>query len=1235
MSFESKKSMESKKHGGVSAVHYPRTSHKDRQSHRSVKFSHSMVVGGGGLHKDIVDLADTNEADDENVMNVTTARSPQGSANNSPRHSGGNSLTRDRKYSIDAPNDLIGFGMSSFLSTRDSLEVAAKKGSKSPSKAESEVALREHLSKLVAEINAGKLGPIEMRQLNNFAQKLINAHQAGELIGKPPQGTNQFDVEVIYDATPSSDKSVSNRGSDRPAVTDNINSLIGDIRANRLTSVQIADLALSIVEISSQTADELKQKFGSLGLDANKPARDAIIGSLQSSLRGIDGRVQATPSPHSPAEPESNTISSRVKWHEEPESQHLIRILHKLKGQMILAPSGGSFVESIEKVIKDVDEDLYKNYFYDAMVLSLCLIVTYQEWQNSHGEEGVFWKRTSRTLTKFDTLAGEIIVSMFQRTTSGMGTEEYSMEDLIRLTTLVASCDFINPQPGHPNLAGSENSNHSTLSKDQEDNVIVALMLMKKLFPVEKATIKDLMVIAKGAYKLQSKSLGNMQSTHSIWTVRKSSSRLMNHWSLPPTQLVVDDQAVEPNFISSLREKLNSLKDKCGSVELLQATLQMTESALTVLTRQPHLTDFFAASLVLVVALVFERIKAEYFTAALDYKVLDLLINNLVFEAFNVALKRLQSQEIELDAFQYLTATITKYREQATTTSTVFGVSPRPTLNSRDHSSQAVASPYAVMDFLEKSLQVMKNPPSDRAAEVRALAEYALCLQGFYGQEVLADKDSNKISPVQSDVRTRKWSGVSSADQHSSPSQTVTPNLILEHLDTAIDKVRQQDTAAKDLLSIACFVTYLVEIPEKLARDEEPNLPKGMCTLQEYEQRLVKIRKITHYIPRFDFIIKNLEKTLNDLKNGISASYNYDLILLSMCIFIAYEWIRTEPLSVFSVTKLDDRAANVIYEAMQSTLRGIKSGALAMEDLQNLTSIITNTTDLRRASAVNVSTRENARRQSSVMPGPPPRVLVNDAMVLEFIDELVINDANSSNLNVEKLNKILTAMQSGAVSSYLYELLVLSICVAASRKALVLSDDCISTQEKLKAMPKPDKEMHEFAVKTIKRTIDGLRSGCVHEDEVRNLTNFIVKQTKESIVKPQQLKTAASRLTTKGAELAGLLMGITGATSNESTVGNQQATAISKILDFFSNLGNMAAELGSSLTDLTSCHHSYGESHNTSLRLLFSCLSISATLSEKKLPYRSFVLMTFRIHFSIFVQVANFICYRKLLPKLC
>lgn len=1172
---------------GGGGVHYPKTSQKDRQSHRSVKFSHTMVIGGGGggIHKDIIDLSDTNEPDDENVVNVTTprSRSSGGSASNSPRHSAEDPVRNDRKYSIDTPNDLIGFGMSSFLSTRDSLEVASKKNSKSACKADSEIALREHLSKLVAEINSGKLGPLEMRKLNNFAQKLINAHQAGEVIGKPAQGESpRYDVELIYDGTPSTEHRGSSQGSKRVPVSDTITNLMGDIRSHRLTSVQLADLALSIADASSRSAEELKLKLGALGGDETKATRDAMMNSIQGTLRSI-GQHDSQPRSKLAGEPESGT-SSRVKWHEEPESQLLIRHLHKLKGQMILAPSGGSFVESIEKVIKDVDEDVADNFLYDAMILSLCLIVTYQEWQNSQGEEGAFWKKNNqnRARSRFDVLASEIVVAMFQKTTNGLSQEESSMEDLIRLTTLVSCCDSLSPHAGNMNLAEKETSQHSFLSKDQEDVVLQALTLMKRLFATEKVKICDLFVMAKAAYKLQTKSLGNLQSTHSIWSVRKSSSRLIDNWSLTPTHEQEEvSNAVELSFIQILRMKLAGLKESFDSIEILQATLQITDTALNVLALKPHLTDFWAASLVLVVALVFERIKAEYYAVALDYKVLDLLINNLVYEAFNVALKRLQNKEIEIDVFQLLTNTTTKYREQSTTTS-VFGVSPRPIIGNRDQSAQAVSSPYAIMDFLEKSLQVMKNSPPAQAVEIKTLGDFTLSLQHFYGKESMADKELSVVSPVTSDAQRtspHRWSGAS-AEPNSprlSPTQVVTPKIILEHLDAAIDNVRQQDTGAKDLLSIGCFVTYLMVIPEKLSRQETPDIPKGPCTIQGYEQRLVELRHITHYIPKFDFIMKNLEKTLHDLKNEVISSYNYDLILLSMCIFIAYEWIRTEPLSVFSVTKLDDRAANVIYEAMQSTLRGIKQGALALEDLQNLTSIITNTSDLRRASAVNVSTRDN-RRKSSVMPGPPPRVLINDTMVLEFIDELVINDGNSTNLNVEKLNKILTAMQSGAVSSYLYELLVLSICVAASRKALVLTDDCIATQETLNSMPKPDQKMHEFAVKTIKKTIDGLRSGCVHEDEVRNLTSFIVKQTKESIVKPQQLKTATTRLTTRGAELASLLMGISGVSSEESAAaGGNQSHAISKILDFFVNVGSMASELGCSLTDLCPRTHSHGE----------------------------------------------------------
>lgn len=77
------------------------------QSHRSVKFSHSTVVGGG--QREVYYLPDTTESEDENVVSVTSARSPSGTPSHSPKGS------KARKYSIETANDLLGFGMSSFL----------------------------------------------------------------------------------------------------------------------------------------------------------------------------------------------------------------------------------------------------------------------------------------------------------------------------------------------------------------------------------------------------------------------------------------------------------------------------------------------------------------------------------------------------------------------------------------------------------------------------------------------------------------------------------------------------------------------------------------------------------------------------------------------------------------------------------------------------------------------------------------------------------------------------------------------------------------------------------------------------------------------------------------------------------------------------------------------------------------------------------------------------------------
>ncbi|KAF6040229.1 hypothetical protein EB796_001443 [Bugula neritina] len=155
------------------------------------------------------------------------------------------------------------------------------------------------------------------------------------------------------------------------------------------------------------------------------------------------------------------------------------------------------------------------------------------------------------------------------------------------------------------------------------------------------------------------------------------------------------------------------------------------------------------------------------------------------------------------------------------------------------------------------------------------------------------------------------------------------------------------------LISLVCFVCYLIEIPDKLAKNDSLTYKKLVCPIAECEPKVENIRRIAHSIPRFDFIVAHLERTILDLKTFNLALYEYDLILLLVSIFVAYEWLRTEPLSVFSIAKLDSRAAAVIYEAMQLTLHGIKDGVLNLNDLQTLTSVVTNSTDLRRASAVN------------------------------------------------------------------------------------------------------------------------------------------------------------------------------------------------------------------------------------------------------------------------------------------
>lgn len=1106
-----------------------------RTSQRLVKFSHSMVVGGSAPQTDIVDLShDFNEFEDDAVVSVSNVRLPAGSPAVSPSNSATHAGKKVRKFSIDTQNDPIGYGMSSFLSTRDSHETQNKK-----ERLDSEELLRNYLSKLITEINAGKLDELGMRQLKNFAQKLINAHSAGEVIGRhfTSSHADPATLEVLVDATPSPELAGAYAaGSTLKSVNDVVSKVMADIRCNRLTAVQLADLALVVATATSKSALELKTRLNSaVRDDPNKKMSDGVLHTLQQRLKllqqaGRDHSISAISgkgndsSGQSPSPPSTLT----VKWHEVPESQYLIRIVHKLKTQIILAPNGGSFVESLEKVLKDVDEDISKGFLNDAMIITLCAAITYQEWQN---EECLDKARSKENLTKFDVLANEVILKMFTKTTTGMEKHEYTMEDLIRLTTLSASCGIASLQSDASGVIASDQPEPSC--KEQEEIILQALGLMKRLLDKDKVSIYELKTLAVAAYKLQSKTAGTAMHTQNIWTFRKFSSRCANsrpgsiRSSIHSEKPEKDD--VEISFLTHLRMKLNNLRDVYSSIELLHTTFRLTECSLDALSTNSSLTDFWAAGLVLVVAIIFDRIKSDCYTSAIDHKVLNLLVNNLVYEAFNVSLRTLQRNDISIESFQLLTTSITKYRINETDVQS-FGISPRLLTGTKNQAAQDVSSPYAVMNFLEKSLQIMKNSAISKPLDVKALGEYALSLQHYYGQEVVNDKSSGKIIMAEAPKMSPwQWSG-SNNDHRPLITIAVTPSLILEHLDKAIEKVRQQEVDSVDVMSIAGFVTYLVEIPEKLACDQPTELPPNQTySLKEFEERILQVQKITHHIPRFDFILKNLEKTLADLQNDKSEAYAYDLILLCMCIFVAYEWIRTEPLNIFSVTKLDDRAADVIYEAMRCTLREIEFGTLALNDLQNLTKIITNTTDLRRASTLNISTSSRGNdsspsRSGFSFPNPSQPVGENDTEVLALIDEIIVSETDISHeVDPQKINKILTSMTEGLVSSHLHELLVLAICVAASHKGTALSNLTETTRERLDSMPEPDVEMQQFAMRSIKRTVDGLRRGYMPEGEVTNFIDYVLQETDESIVSPRQLRDAVSYLSDKGGDLNDLL----------------------------------------------------------------------------------------------------------------
>ena len=1001
--------------------------------------------------------------------------------------------------------------MSSFLSTRDSVEIARKRHSGSGGELEAEEKVREHLSLLIADINAGKLGQHEIRQLTNFAQKLLNAHSAGEVIGKHFPHKDSDDLEVIVDSTPP--PTLADKSHPPKSVTDNVNTIIYEIRQNNLTPAHLADLALAIVEACSLSSSKLQKRISSIPNNETKNVAEILLNSLQSSIKGGSSGEERS----------EKKKSNKIKWHSKPESELLVGILHKLKTQMALAPSGGSFTESIEHVIQDVDENKTNFFLYDAMILSICLIVTYQQWQHEANASTIFNKGQTPPLTKFDVLANKVIVTLLQEIVQGIGTERYSMEQLLRMTALVAGCEF---QDCTKLSRGSIQDNQDC--KEQEEIVIGALNLFKTLLADDTISLSDLKSLAVSAYKLQSTtSAGEPLHAHtSIWSKRKSSGRLMSDWSLRPSILLDTDISdnVEVSFITHLRLKLNGLQEAFDLIGLLHTTLKITELALDVLTQHSELTSFWAASLVIVVALVFDRIKSELYTGALDYKVLDSLINNVIYEAFNVSIETLKSDQITLDNFQFLTSAVTKYRLHENG-SAFLGMTPKFSSRQSDSAGHHVSSPYAVIDFLEKSLQIMRQLTLPTPIEIKALGDYALSLQHFYGNEVMA-----RVEPEEKRPSIKYWPNKTASIDNNLNPPVISASLILEHLDGAIEMARQPEPRISDLLALACFVTYLVEAPEKLARNEPITLPSYVCSLEQYEQRLNKLHKISHFIPRFDFIIRNLEKTRRDLKEQATAFYSHDITLLSLCIFVAYEWIRSEPLTVFSAAKFDFRAANIIYEAVQSTLRGIKNNTMSLEDLQNLSSVISNTADLRRASSVNISAKVTNQRQSTTPLQAQPDIAANDARVLELIDGLIEQSNQPISIDVEKLRHVLTSMQSGNVSGYLNELLVLSICFAASRRTLNMAAEAKEKQEMLDFISKPDLQKQDVAFLTLQRVVDGLRTGRMSKSEARNIMDSVVSETEEDIVSRHQLNNSVRKLEDRS-ELHHLLYSLDGHTS--------------------------------------------------------------------------------------------------------
>ncbi|KAF6040228.1 hypothetical protein EB796_001442 [Bugula neritina] len=136
-------------------------------------------------------------------------------------------------------------------------------------------------------------------------------------------------------------------------------------------------------------------------------------------------------------------------------------------------------------------------------------------------------------------------------------------------------------------------------------------------------------------------------------------------------------------------------------------------------------------------------------------------------------------------------------------------------------------------------------------------------------------------------------------------------------------------------------------------------------------------------------------------------------------------------------------------------------------------------------------------------------------------------------------------MQYGDVSSYMYEILILAMCVAVNHDSDKSSN---STEHLLSLLPSPHSSTHNFIVNSLKRIVDGLRSGTIQSVEIHSSLNDMLQNCGATAL-PQQLKIGVNILKTQGAELIFMLKAL----EKDFMSSDDSSLVVVKVLNFLFN----------------------------------------------------------------------------------